>query len=127
MSLDRGKCRLMTPDLIDEFDRIWSVTERVHRDLPHLADFGDLVSLVARQARLRTLMERERYLVGFLGRSQVGKSTTLNRVLRPNKARSRPPAAPAPPRPAPPPGSTSRPRRRLRPTPASSTSARSAT
>ena len=111
MALDPTKCPLMTPSLIQGFEALHALLERLKSASPRLNDYVapddpiaddvslngarlhrhgdddrlDLPTLDRRMGRLRRLMERERYLVGFLGRSQVGKSTTLNRVLRPVK------------------------------------------
>jgi hypothetical protein len=82
MPLDRSKCRLMTDALIKAFDHVEAQFDRVRANLPHLARREDLGRLWAELKSLQVRMERPRYYVGFLGRSQVGKSSTLNSVLR---------------------------------------------
>jgi hypothetical protein len=83
MPINRDLCKLMTEDLVRRFDHLEAQFARVRGRLPHLWEKKDLQELGRRLERLRGQMERPRYYVGFLGRSQVGKSSTLNSVLRP--------------------------------------------
>jgi Dynamin family len=98
MPLNRDKCRLMTDDLIGRFENLERVLARVREELPKLwATSGSNQTgkdkpefepeshtpreLAEDLEEIRSLMERERYYVGFLGRSQIGKSSTLNRIV----------------------------------------------
>ena len=81
MPLNRPLCALMTSYLIDDFDRLESQFDRVAKTLPHVGERDDYGKLRAELEALRLKMQQPRYYVGFLGRSQVGKSSTLNNVL----------------------------------------------
>ena len=79
--LDRSLCLLMTEDLIDRFDDLERKFSEVRKRLPNLWDSPRLQELTSEFEKTKGLMERPRYYVGFLGRAQAGKSTTLNNIL----------------------------------------------
>ncbi len=82
MPIDRSKSLLMTDELTGSFDRVEEQCLRVKQGLPQLWARDKMQEIADRIARLKEQMERPRYYVGFLGRSQVGKSSTLNSILR---------------------------------------------
>jgi hypothetical protein len=79
--IQRDRCRLMTAGLVDRYEHLDAQFNRVCETLHHLSERERFVELQKRLALLKEQMERPRYYVGFLGRSQVGKSSTLNSVL----------------------------------------------
>ena len=82
MPIDRTLSTLMTEDRIRSFDALESQFFRVRDGLPQLWGQDKTKEMAARLERLKEQMQRPRYYVGFLGRSQVGKSSTLNSILK---------------------------------------------
>ena len=82
MPIDRNLCKLMTEDRARSFDALEGQFFRVRDGLPQLWLRKEMRDLTVRLASLKEKMERPRYYVGFLGRSQVGKSSTLNSILK---------------------------------------------
>ncbi|MFO0957180.1 MAG: hypothetical protein U0800_06895 [Isosphaeraceae bacterium] len=81
MPIDRSLCKLMTERQADEFDLVEAQFLKIKQGLPQLWDRKDMAGLRDRLDALKAQIERPRYYVGFLGRSQVGKSSTLNSIL----------------------------------------------
>lgn len=81
MPIDRSLCKLMTDRQVDDFDLLEEQFLKIQHGLPRLWDRKDMAGLRDRLESLRGQIERPRYYVGFLGRSQVGKSSTLNSIL----------------------------------------------
>ena len=82
MPINRSLSRLMTAGHIDAFDALEAVFLRIERGLPQLWARPEMAALWVRLLTLKGKMEQPRYYVGFLGRSQVGKSSTLNSILK---------------------------------------------
>jgi hypothetical protein len=82
MAIDRTRSRLMTEDHIRAFDALEAQFSRIEQGLHQLWSLKEMQVLRERLENLKNQMERPRYYVGFLGRSQVGKSTTLNSLLK---------------------------------------------
>ena len=81
MPVDRALSKLMTEAHAKAYDDLEAQFTKVEIGLPHLWARSEVKDLTNRLAALKQQMERPRYLVGLLGRSQVGKSTVLNSVL----------------------------------------------
>jgi hypothetical protein len=81
MPIDRTLCKLMTESLADSYDALELQFLRVQHGLKQLWAREETVKLRNRLDVLKKKMEQPRYYVGFLGRSQIGKSTTLNSIL----------------------------------------------
>ncbi len=103
MPISLEDCPLMTSELVDEFQRLDKKFRIVQDRLPRLwealceeerterdrarefaksgKDLPKVESLCWRLKRLRDELTIKTYRVGFLGRSQVGKSSTVNNVL----------------------------------------------
>jgi hypothetical protein len=77
--LAADSCRLMPAELVARFNELAEVARTVRDGVPRLARLLD--ELAPDLAALRQRLTRERFPVGFLGRTQIGKSTTLNNIL----------------------------------------------
>ena len=95
MPIDQTLSTLMTDDRVRSYDALEAQFLKIREGIPPLSARTAMEDLLARLANLKRIIERPRYNVGFLGRSQVGKSSTLNSILnaisgrRPGHVRSR--------------------------------------
>jgi len=89
MPLTPADCPLTTPEIVGLYNRLDAVAARAEKELPRLwaalaapdTNPEALPPVPVRIGSLESVLRRLRYRVGFLGRSQVGKSTTFNNVL----------------------------------------------
>jgi serine/threonine protein kinase len=80
--LNPADCPLVRdPELVDQFNEIVGRLEKLQNQTAPPEAHEEVRQLLAAGAAVRGRLTRSRYQVGLLGRSQVGKSTTLNRVL----------------------------------------------
>ena len=96
MPLSSDDCPLVPERIVQLFNRLDESVAKVRGTLPRLWDklaapdgttsLG--ASLLPRFDALGNTLQLSRYRVGFVGRSQVGKSTTFNHVLGVSKADS---------------------------------------
>ncbi len=77
--LNPDECRLMPRDLVEQYNTLARVLETVQNGIPRLARLVE--DLLGEMAFLRNRLKRQRYQVGFLGHTGVGKSTTFNCIL----------------------------------------------
>ncbi|MFO0878210.1 MAG: hypothetical protein U0840_12740 [Gemmataceae bacterium] len=89
--LPENACPLLqhSPGVRDRFNQLAAQLNSIELDDPGFFARRDLQELTREAVALDLLLRRPRYQVGFLGLYQVGKSRTLNRVLRADSA-SRP-------------------------------------
>jgi len=82
---DDSHCRLASADLVEEYNGIARFFDeaKVLRAVSESDEFGRLGE---RLNKIRDQIERNHYRIGFVGPSQVGKSTSFNNVLGMNKA-----------------------------------------
>lgn len=80
MPLTAAECKLMRPELVEAYRKVEEQLAQVLR-LPSLAKDAAVKAVCDEMDRIGKIMRRDRYRVGFLGRSQIGKSTTVNTVL----------------------------------------------
>ncbi len=95
MPLTPAECPLSSPPTVALYNRLEAAVGKVRDQLPKLwatveqnPGPAGRSALPARTAALADVLRRTRYRVGFLGRSQVGKSTTFNNVLGVRKEES---------------------------------------
>lgn len=81
MTLSTQDCRLVSEFVVGCYNDLEHEFREVQNHLPILSTEEKYVSLREELFKVERLMRRERYRVGFLGLSQVGKSTTLNNAL----------------------------------------------
>ena len=92
---DATHCRLASAELVDQFNQLVAHFKNVRDTLPEVASSDDFrnygkhldQSPDGSPPSLRDICERSHYRVGFIGPSQIGKSTTFNNVLGINKSR----------------------------------------
>jgi hypothetical protein len=82
--LPEAACPLLknSPQLRERFNTLAGELNEVEAGDPEFFARKDVRAMAEEASGLRELLARPRYLVGFLGLFQVGKSTTVNRVLR---------------------------------------------
>jgi uncharacterized protein (UPF0248 family) len=81
--LDAAQCHLADPNLVAHFNALARLCRRIERERPRV--FAEIQQPLDELAKARKLLERTHYQVGFIGRSQIGKSETFNNVLGINK------------------------------------------
>lgn len=82
-SLTLEQCPLLPPDarsLVDDFNRVAALRRELAGRYPAIR--ADLDKQAEGMLDLRERLTRAQYRVGFLGTTQVGKSTTFNHILR---------------------------------------------
>jgi hypothetical protein len=82
MPLKLEQCKLATEDLVRLYNQTEAALNEVQKQLPHLWAAPDVAALRNRFAALTKRLTLSSYRIGFVGRSQVGKSSTVNRLLR---------------------------------------------
>ncbi len=89
LTKDADHCRLASLGLVDRFNALGHFFDRIQTELPEVVEhqrFRELwEKLWQRLDKLRLDVALNHYQVGFLGLSQIGKSTTFNNVLGINK------------------------------------------
>jgi len=84
MPLNAPDCPLLKPE--SALPGLWSEVDRVvgsaTKELAAALDVEQVQKASKLVAEAEALLRRERYRVGFVGPSQLGKSTTLNRIAR---------------------------------------------
>lgn len=84
MPLTYAQCRLVESGLVDRYNALETQFDAVSARLPKLARSKKYGVLRKELAEIADLLQREAYRVGFLGLSQVGKSSALNHALGSN-------------------------------------------
>lgn len=79
--LEPADCRLVPAKLVEIHNRLARFLGQVARTLPAATQLEAYSTYIRRYERLRELIIRPYYRVGFIGASQIGKSTTFNHVL----------------------------------------------
>jgi len=73
------ECRLMPRELVEQFNTLAGALRTVQASIPRLARLVE--ELLGEMAFVRRRLQRDRYQIGFLGRTGVGKSTTFDCIL----------------------------------------------
>ena len=77
--------------LVRPYNTLVQQFRRIEQDMPaFLRDHDGVRKLMDDLEAVRRKLTRTRYLVGFCGPSQIGKSTTFNNVLEVPEAEARP-------------------------------------
>ena len=84
LSKDENHCRLASQELVDHFNRVNKLLEQAAA-MHALSESTDFKRLQKKLETIRMQLERNHYRIGFIGPSQVGKSTSFNNVLGINK------------------------------------------
>lgn len=80
--LDPGKCRLLRNDrLVERFNAVNSILDEAIRDLPRFGERQVVADVGSDLSKVATAMSRQRFSIGFIGPSQVGKSMTVSNLL----------------------------------------------
>jgi len=82
---DENHCRLASEDLVEKCNRLSKSFDQA-TERPALGRSAELDALLERLEEIRKHLQRPCYSIGFIGPSQVGKSTSFNNVLDINKA-----------------------------------------
>ena len=84
LSKDESHCRLASNELVDEYNDIAKLFDEAER-LPAVIESEEFSRLIKRLKKTCDQIARNHYRIGFVGPSQVGKSTSFNNVLGINK------------------------------------------
>lgn len=80
--LDPAACKLLKDErLVERFNAVHAVLEEAVKELPRFGE-RQIVTDVGRDLdRLAETMQKDRFAIGFIGPSQVGKSMTVSNLL----------------------------------------------
>jgi GTP-binding protein EngB required for normal cell division len=80
--LDPATCVLLRDDrLVERFNSVNAILDEAARELPRFGERQVVADVRAQLAQLADTMTRERFAIGFIGPSQVGKSMTVSNLL----------------------------------------------
>lgn len=82
-TLDPSRCKLLRDDrLVDRYNAVHDVLEEAARELPRFGERAVVAEARSDLDRLAETMTKERFQIGFIGPSQIGKSATVRNLLR---------------------------------------------
>lgn len=80
-TLTHDQCRFMRPEHVDRYNRFVALLDRCREPLAGQSQTANVVALEERLRKLVPRMTRNRFRIGFIGPSQVGKSFTVSNFL----------------------------------------------
>jgi len=80
--LDSAACKLLKDHrLVERFNAVHAVLEEAVRELPKFGERQIVTEVVRDLERLGETMQKDRFSIGFIGPSQIGKSMTVSNLL----------------------------------------------